>query len=90
MSVQKFEGSSRGKLNTAWVLQETVRGYGNDGEWAEGAKMTGLGGLVDRSSVGLSTSPSPSLEYTTAYSDSVCKDQDDLCSNVSPCCHPES
>ena len=54
MSVQKFEGSSWGKLNTAWVLRETVRGYGDDGEWAEGAKMMGSGGSVDRSSAGLS------------------------------------
>ena len=61
-SVRKFEGSSRGKLNTAWVLRETVRGYGDDGEWAEGAKMTGSGGSVDRSSAGLSPQ-NPTLAY---------------------------
>ena len=52
--VRKFKGSSRGKLNMAWVLRETVRGYSDDREWAEGAKMTGLGGSVDRLSAGLS------------------------------------
>ena len=55
MGVRKFEGWSWGKLNTAWVLQETVRGYGDDGEWAEGMKMMGSGGSVDRSSAGLSS-----------------------------------